>query len=98
MEQALAPVPGGTGRYAVQVARALAAGGSVTVRSWTAWHRDLTAAVVEGVDGPHRLAVPRRPMTALWERGIGPSPYGVDLVHAPTLLVPPRRRRPLLVT
>lgn len=98
LEQALSPVPGGTGRYAVQLAAALAAREGVTVSTWTAWHRAVGAAHVDGADGPHRLPLPRRPLTEVWAHGAGPVPRGVDLVHAPTLLLPPRRRRPLVVT
>src|SRR6185369_11585234 len=61
VEQVLAPVPGGTGRYARELAAALAAtapaGASVT--GWTAWHRDLGPARIPGVAGPRRLPVPR---------------------------------------
>jgi glycosyltransferase involved in cell wall biosynthesis len=98
LEQALAPVPGGTGRYAVELAGALAGLGQVDVAGWTAWHRDTAAAAVRGVAGPHRLPVPRRALVAAWERGVGPVPSGADVVHATTLLLPPRRRRPLVVT
>ena len=100
VEQVLAPVPGGTGRYARELARALAAtapaGGSVT--GWTAWHRDVGPAAVEGVSGPRRLPLPRRGLVAAWERGLGPGLPRVDVVHAPTPLAPPRRRTPLVVT
>jgi glycosyltransferase involved in cell wall biosynthesis len=99
LEQCLAPVPGGTGRYAREIAAALAAtapaGSGVT--GWTGWHRDVAAAAAPGVRGPRRLPLPRRALVAAWERGSGPAPAG-DLVHAPTLLVPPRRGRPLVVT
>jgi glycosyltransferase involved in cell wall biosynthesis len=98
VEQVLAPVPGGTGRYARELAAALAqtapAGAEVT--GWTAWHRDVRAARVPGVRGPRRLPLPRRGLVAAWERAVGPAPGG-DLVHAPTPLAPPRRR-PLVVT
>ncbi|MGY1604117.1 glycosyltransferase family 4 protein [Geodermatophilus sp. SYSU D00815] len=97
LEQALAPVPGGTGRYAVELARSLAADGTA-VTGWTAWHRDAAAARVPGVAGPRRLPLGRRALTAVWERGTGPVPRGADVVHAPTLLLPPRGRRPLVVT
>lgn len=100
LEQCLAPVPGGTGRYAGEVAAALARtppAGS-TVSSWTAWHRDIGAAYVAGAAGPTRLPLGRRGLTVAWERGRGPAPRRVDLVHAPTLLFPPRRNRPLVVT
>jgi glycosyltransferase involved in cell wall biosynthesis len=99
-EQLLSPVPGGTGRYAREVAQALAetAASGNSVESWTAWHRDPSAAAVPGVAGPHRLPLPRRPLIAAWERGVPVGPRGADLVHAPTLLAPPRRGRPLVVT
>ena len=100
LEQPLAPVPGGTGRYSIELAASLArtAVPDDTLTAWTAWHRDLRRAVVAGVRGPQRLPSPRRPLIAAWERGLGPAPRKVDLVHAPTPLFPPRRRIPLIVT
>ncbi|MCU1616106.1 MAG: hypothetical protein JWO98_3646 [Frankiales bacterium] len=98
LEQALAPVPGGTGRYAVELARGLAGLPGVEVRAWTAWHRRTAGAAVDGVSGPTRMPLPRRLLTAAWERGLGPSPAGADVLHAPTLLFPPRTSRPLVVT
>ena len=99
LEQCLAPVPGGTGRYSREVAAALVRrapeGSSVT--GVTAFHRDTAAAEVPGVEGPRRLALGRRALFAAWERGVGPSVPG-DVVHALTPLAPPRRRRPLVVT
>jgi glycosyltransferase involved in cell wall biosynthesis len=99
-EQLLAPVPGGTGRYTAELARALASTAESTegLVGWTAWHRDTTAARVPGVGGPRRLPLPRRALGAAWQYGRGPAPGGADLVHAPTLLLPPRRRVPLVVT
>lgn len=96
LEQCLAPVPGGTGRYSREIALALvrrAPEGSA-VGGVTAWHRDLLR--IPGVPS-YRLAVPRRPLVALWQRGHGPA-VGGDLVHALTPLAPPRRRTPLVVT
>ncbi|MBV9592254.1 MAG: glycosyltransferase family 4 protein [Actinobacteria bacterium] len=100
LEQALAPVPGGTGRYSVQLAAALAATAAAgdQVTSWTAWHRDVIAARVPGVAGPRRLPVDRRALALAWARGVGPGPRGVDLVHAPTPLLPPRRGVPQVMT
>src|SRR4051812_45386720 len=100
LEQCLAPVPGGTGRYARELAAALAdrAPEGASVRGWTAWHRSLAPARVPGVLGPSRLLLPRRPLTLAWQRGLGPAPRGADLVHAPTPLAPRRGRRPLVVT
>ena len=75
VEQVLAPVPGGTGRYARELAAALAgtapAGAEVT--GWTAWHRDVGPARIPGVGGPRRLPLPRRGLVAAWERGVGPG-------------------------
>lgn len=91
-------MPGGTGRYAVELARALALLADLRVSGWTAWHRRTTAARIPGVAGPARLPLPHRPLVAAWERGVGPRPSRVDLVHAPTLLFPPPAGRPLVVT
>ena len=103
VEQLLAPSPGGTGRYTREIARAVAAqlavsGGPRPV-SCTAWHRDLLPAEIPGVAGPYRVPLGRRALAAAWERGVGPGFRGdVDVVHAPTLLVPPKRGRRLVVT
>jgi glycosyltransferase involved in cell wall biosynthesis len=100
VEQSLAPVPGGTGRYSIELASALAerAPAGSTVTGWVAWHRDPAAATVPGVAGPRMLSLARRPLIAAWERRVGPAPRAADLVHAPTPLTPPRRGRPLVVT
>jgi glycosyltransferase involved in cell wall biosynthesis len=93
VEQLLNPVPGGSGRYAAELTAALARGATDadSVRTWSAWHRDLAAADIDGVGRPRRLPLPRRALSAAWQRGIGPAPRRADVVHAPTLLVPPRR-------
>lgn len=90
LEQCLAPVPGGTGRYSREIAAALARQAPGAVRGVTAWHRDVGAAGVPGVDGPHRLPLPRQALVATWERGRGPGVPG-SVVLAPTPLWPPRR-------
>lgn len=99
VEQCLAPVPGGTARYTRCLGTALAdtAPDGWAVEGWTALHAATGPAVVDGVVGPHRLPLGRRALIAAWERGVGPAPRG-DLVHAPTLLAPPRRGTPLVVT
>lgn len=95
LEQVLSPVPGGVGRYARELAAALASDGRVT--SWTAWHRDTAAARVAGVAGPARLRLGHQALTLAWQYGVGPVPRGADVVLAPSILAPPRRRTPLLV-
>jgi len=37
-------------------------------------------------------------LSRMWERGLGPAPRDADVVHATTLLVPPKRRAALVVT
>jgi glycosyltransferase involved in cell wall biosynthesis len=91
LEQCLAPVPGGTGRYSREVAAALArtAAPGDEVVGVVAWHRDTRAAQVDGVR-LQRLPLPRRALVAAWERGVGPAP-AADVVLAPTPLWPGRR-------
>ena len=100
VEQVLAPVPGGTGRYAFEVANALVAEAppGAAVATWTAWHGDLAPARAPVASGPRRLPVPARVLARAWEHGLGPAPREADVVHAPTPLFPPRRGRPLVVT
>ena len=99
LEQLLAPVPGGTGRYTGELTAALArtAVGDDNVRGFIARHRHVDGVAIPGLAAPTRLPLPRRALAATWELGLGPAPQGVDLVHAPTQLFPPRRG-PLVVT
>lgn len=100
-EQLLAPVPGGTGRYTRELGAALAATAPAgwVVSSVVARHRDPSAAVIPGVDGPRVLRVSPRMLTLAWERGWPLWPGG-DSVHAPTPLAPAaqKRGRGLVVT
>jgi glycosyltransferase involved in cell wall biosynthesis len=93
VEQCLAPVPGGTGRYAAEITAALAASApdGWRVRTVTAWHRDLREAVIAGADGPHRLPAGHRVLNQLWRRGLPPWVRGTA-VHATTPLAPGRLR------
>jgi len=90
-EQLLAPVPGGTGRYTAELlpALALSAPPGWTVSSVVARHPDVSAARIEGVEGPRVLRVPPRVLVALWQLGLPWWPGG-DAVHAPTPFAPPR--------
>ena len=101
LEQVLAPVPGGTGRYSRELAAALAATAPSgwTVGSAVARHADPDPAMIPGVEGPRLLPLPRRALIAAWDSGVPLWPGG-DAVHAPTPLAPPgpRRGRDLVVT
>jgi glycosyltransferase involved in cell wall biosynthesis len=94
VEQLLAPVPGGTGRYTRELASALAANAPAgwTVTGVVARHKDPSAAVIPGVDGPKVLPFSPRMLTYVWERGWPLWPGG-DTVHAPTPLAPATAKR-----
>ncbi|HEX4703957.1 MAG TPA: glycosyltransferase family 1 protein [Pseudonocardiaceae bacterium] len=94
VEQLLAPVPGGTGRYTRELASALAATAPAEwmVSSAVARHADPSAAVIPGVDGPKVLPLSPRALAYAWERGWRFWPGG-DTVHAPTPFAPPRSKR-----
>jgi glycosyltransferase involved in cell wall biosynthesis len=99
VDQLFAPVPGGTGRYAGELAAALALtvpSGS-SLQEWSAWHGQRSS------DTPGRTVLQQLPISSklisrMWERGLGPAPRNADLVHATTLLVPPKRQAALVVT
>jgi glycosyltransferase involved in cell wall biosynthesis len=99
LEQLLAPVPGGTGRYSRELTAALAATAPAgwTVGSAVARHADPTPAIIPGVEGPHLLPLPRQALVAAWDCRIPswgiPLWPGGDAVHAPTPLAPPAARR-----
>lgn len=98
VEQCLAPVPGGTGRYAREITAALAAAPPAgwSVRTVTAWHRDTSAAHIPGTVGPQRLPAGHRVLSELWRRGLPPVVRG-PAVHATTPLAP-NRKHGLVVT
>jgi len=99
VDQLFAPVPGGTGRYAGELAAALAvttpAGSSL--QTWSAWHA-LRPPATSGTPGLRQLPLGSKVLARLWERGLGPAPRDADVVHATTLLVPPRSHAALVVT
>lgn len=101
VEQLLAPVPGGTGRYTRELAAALArtAPADWVVTSAVARHADPSPAVIPGVEGPRVLRLTPRALTYAWEHNWPLWPGG-DSVHAPTPLAPAtaKRGRCLVVT
>jgi glycosyltransferase involved in cell wall biosynthesis len=106
LEQLLAPSPGGVGRYSARLAANLVRLG-VDVRPVVARHSaaQLRAAWDEfglsEVAPPMVLALPRPLLYDAWHMlGRPPRrwPPGIDLVHAPSLAVPPKGGKPLVVS
>ncbi len=102
VEQLWQPVPGGSGRYIVELARELGAQG-ISARGVAARHgADESSAHDLGLDIPvvHSL-LPRRVLYAAWDRLDRPTVDGLapeaDLVHATTWTIPPTEK-PLVVT
>ncbi len=108
LEQLLQPSPGGIGRYTARLAAHLPAAGW-EVSGFCALHRrrDVKAALAaEGLDGLPTtvLPLPRPALYDAWSRLGRPDVAALgrlraaDVVFAPSVAVPPRRRRPLVVT
>lgn len=102
VEQLWQPVPGGSGRYIVELARELGPAG-VATRGIAARHRpsDPSARGV-GLDIPVvHSRLPRRALYAAWDRlgrpSADPLVGDAQIVHATTWTVPPTRK-PLVVT
>lgn len=88
--QLCARVPGGTGRYTRELLMALGQSQSLA--------RQVRALAPRGCDLASGLSVPvsalpldMKVLSRLWERGWPPVVATSGVVHAPTLLVPPRR-------
>lgn len=100
LDQLLAPVPGGIGRYTRELGRALVVSapagwevhGLVAAASRTRLRS--VAADVPGLAQLHRLPADRRILARAWERGLPPSPHGRGPVHGMSLLAPLGVRRP----
>ena len=99
IDQLLAPVPGGIGRYTRELARELVVSapdgwevhGVVSAASRTRL-RSL-ATDVPGLARLQRLPVDRRILARAWERGLPPAPGGGGPVHGMSLLAPLGLRR-----
>jgi glycosyltransferase involved in cell wall biosynthesis len=89
-------VPGGTGRYVEELLRGL-----VRVRPDRPAVTAVASRGCQSVDGLgvgiERLAIPLPVLARLWERGLPPVPRATDVLHAPTLMVPPVRTGAALV-
>lgn len=99
-EQLHAPVPGGTGRYTSDLLAALAAASPADGRviRWTARHRGIDSGPGNSRHDDRRFPLGRRALALAWSFGAGPKPSDAAVVHAPTVLAPPRGETPLVVT
>ncbi|MET4050999.1 glycosyltransferase involved in cell wall biosynthesis [Frigoribacterium sp. PvP054] len=96
VDQILAPVPGGIGRYTEEITRALirTAPGGCTVEGIVAAHPqadyDRLTDCLPGLSHLTKTLVGRRELSVAWQTGvIGPS--GRGMVHATSLMAPLRR-------
>ncbi|MCC7077599.1 MAG: glycosyltransferase family 4 protein [Acidimicrobiia bacterium] len=108
-EQLLHPVPGGIGTYCRALLGAFAARDDVDVVAFTALHpRAAVRAALADVGlrrDAARVPLPRPLLYDAWHAlRLPPLPWfgqglgAVDVIHAPSVAVPPRQRTPLVVT
>lgn len=98
-EQVCSRVPGGTGRYAAQLLRSLVELDEEGLLDIHAITGRPCAAVQSLAPKTSTLSLPGPALARLWERGLPPLVGGsADVVHAPTLLMPPVRHSRLVVT
>ncbi|MBT2503074.1 glycosyltransferase family 1 protein [Curtobacterium sp. ISL-83] len=93
VDQVIAPVPGGIGRYAEELTRHLIetapAGCDVEALVSAAPPADMQRlrTLLPGLSGLQRLPLPRRELSLAWQAGlVGSAAHG--LVHAPSVLAP----------
>jgi glycosyltransferase involved in cell wall biosynthesis len=102
LEQCWHDVPGGTAFAALGLARALTARADVSLLGVSARHRSEPAPPFVPPIPVRPLPLPRRPLYEAWRRlGWPPVEHAtgpVDVVHATTIIVPPRRASPLVAT
>jgi len=93
LDQVLAPVPGGIGRYTEELTRALiaTAPASWQVSGLVARHPDPELArldaLLPGLDSIHVNKLPRRALSLAWQFGLIP-PGDRGIVHSPSLFAP----------
>jgi glycosyltransferase involved in cell wall biosynthesis len=96
IDQMVAPVPGGTGRYTEELTRALIATAPAEcdvegiVSSSTPAQYELIEAALPGLSNLHKTSLARRELATAWALGVTAS-SGTGLIHAPGLLAPLRR-------
>ncbi|TFD82695.1 glycosyltransferase family 4 protein [Cryobacterium fucosi] len=96
VDQMIAPVPGGIGRYTEDLTRALIATAPANcevegiVSASSAERYAALEAVLPGLASLHKTTLPRRELAAAWQLGIAGS-SGSGMIHAPGLLAPLRK-------
>ncbi|WP_104199848.1 glycosyltransferase family 1 protein [Cryobacterium sp. Y29] len=96
VDQMVAPVSGGTGRYTEELTRALIATAPAEcdvegiVSSSTPAQYQLIEAALPGLANLHKTSLARRELATAWALGVTAS-SGTGLIHAPGLLAPLRR-------
>ena len=93
VDQVLAPVPGGIGRYAEELTRQLIATApdgcdvEAVVSASSAAELERLRILLPGLAGLDRLALPRRELSLAWQGGLA---HGAShgMVHAPSVLAP----------
>jgi len=99
MEAAWHPVPGGTGRVSIELARALSQRADTKVQGVAARHRSQPPSDFRPSIEVKKLLLPRPLLYEAWSR----SPFprldisGHDLVHSTTIIPPPATDLPLVV-
>ncbi|MDJ0377147.1 glycosyltransferase family 1 protein [Cryobacterium sp. PH31-L1] len=96
VDQMVAPVPGGVGRYTEELTRALIASAPAEcdvegiVSSSPPAQYELIEAALPGLANLHKTPLARRELATAWALGVTAS-AGTGLIHAPGLLAPLRR-------
>ena len=96
VDQMVAPVPGGVGRYTEELTRALIATAPAEcavegiVSSSPPAQYELIATALPGLANLHKTSLARRELATAWALGVTAS-SGTGLIHAPGLLAPLRR-------
>lgn len=93
VDQLISPVPGGLGRYTEELTRSLISTAPTNcvvegiVSATTAENYQAIESALPGLAGLHKMALPRRELSAAWQLGVATS-AGHGLVHAPGLFAP----------
>ena len=96
VDQMVAPVPGGIGRYTEELTRALIRSAPAEcevegiVSSSSPAQYELIEAALPGLANLHKTSLARRELAAAWHLGVTAS-SGTGMIHAPGLLAPLRR-------